>query len=352
MLGASQRRPWHLKTWPRANLRAKLIYRTAWALGRFGLHLPSRLEQYHVTPRSLYAQLEEQFDQLGIFLGTPGPNRKFVVYAGKEGQSFFIKIPLNSVSAALVARETAVLADLATVPELAPLVPRTQQIAGHLALENMESAGTHYGALDLQELLRIHELLFRRSATARPLSALRREWRNVVLTGEVIAHVSEIELALTAARQAANRALDAMPQDLNVPCYMAHGDFTRWNVLRAADGQARVIDWELYGLKPKWFDVVHYVVSNDLLVSRASANQIVRRLAEVGNIIGASSSESIWIQQVTLYFAYQCLYYSAVYEKQFELHQQAIWQLKTWADILHKLPDATEENTKVDMVKV
>lgn len=352
MLDKSQRRPWHLKTWPRANLRAKVIYRTAWALGKFDLHLPSRLERYCVAPGSLYSQLEDQFDQLGIFLGTPGPNRKFVLYAGREGQSFFIKVPLNPVSAALVARETAALADLATAPDLAHLVPRAQQIAGHLALENMEGKGTRYAALDLPELQRIHELLFLRSATMRPLSSLRQDWQEEAPAGDVMKHAHETEVAMVSARTAANHTLDAMPQTLDVPCYMAHGDFTRWNVLRGADGKARIIDWELYGLKPKWFDVVHYIVSHDLLVSRSSAGQVVMRLAVVGKAMGAYATESVWWRQVAFYFAYQCLYYCALYERQADLHEQAILQLQTWADILSKLPGASERGTQAEVERL
>lgn len=353
ILDTAQRIPWHLKTWPRANLRAKLIYTTAWACGKFGIHLPSRLERYSVAPGSLYAQLEENFDQLGIFLGTPGPNRKFVVYAGREGQSFFIKIPLNQVSAALVARETAALVELSTVPDLAPLVPRVQHIAGHLALENMEGAGTRYAALDLQELLRIHELLFRRSARARPLSVLRQDWEGEKPVGDVISHTPESGAALAAARRAANKALDALPQDLAVPCYKAHGDFTRWNVLRARDGKARIVDWELYGVKPKWFDVVHYIVSHDLLVSRAPTDKVIMRLAKMFKAIGASAPEREWWQHVTLYFAYQCLYYVAVYERQVDLNDypQATWQLEAWSDILSRLPRAPEGSRQAEVVK-
>lgn len=339
MLDTSQRRPWHLKTWPRANLRAKIIYSTAWTLGTLGVHLPSRMERFDVSPGSLYSQLQDQFVHLAIFLGTPGPNRKFVLYAGRGDESYFIKVPLSTVSASLVARETAALEALATDPDLGPLVPQTRKIAGHLALENIEGAGARYKPLDLEELVRLHGLMFRRSETKRTLSSLRADWQADVPVGEVIEHPKEIKRILKTAHEAANHALDAIPQDLDIPCYMAHGDFTRWNVLRAPDGTARIIDWELYGVKPKWFDVLHYIVSHDLLVSRTPADQVIKRLSKVGLAI-APKADEVWWRQVSLYFAYQCLYYGAVYERQADLHQQAVWQLETWAGILHELPGA------------
>lgn len=336
MLETSQRRPWHLKTWPRTNLRAKVIYSTAWTLGALGVHLPYRMERYDVAPRSLYGQLQDQFEHLGIFLGTPGPNRKFVLYAGRGCESYFIKVPLGTVSAALVARETAALADLVKDPNLGPLVPQARQIAGHLAVANVESNGARYDALDLEELLRLHNLMLWRSETRRSISSLRAEWAAEVPAGDAIEHTKEVTWTLARAIDAANHVLDAMPQDLEVPCYMAHGDFTRWNVLRAPDGTARIIDWELYGTKPKWFDVIHYIVSHDLLVLRSPASQVIKRLSEVGQTI-APKGEGVWGRQVAFYFAYQCLYYGAVYERQADLHQQAIWQLETWAGILHEL---------------
>lgn len=352
MLETSQRLPWYLKTWPRSNLRAKVIYRVAWALGKFGLNLPSRIERYYVAPGSLYAQLQERFEHLGIFLGTPGLNRKFVLYAGSEVHSFFIKVPLGPCSAALVARETAALASLATVPELACLVPRAQKIAGHLALENVEDKDAGYKALDMPELKRIHDLLFRRSACMCTLSSLRQRWQAEIPSGDVFKHSHETKVILATARLVANRVLDSMPRELEIPCYMAHGDFTRWNVLRGGDGKARIIDWELYGLKPKWFDIVHYIVSYELLVSRASVNQVVVRLTGVGGSIGASAEGNNWWRQVALYFAYQCLYYSAMYEQQVDLHQQALWQLEAWAKILMQIFRSSEVFDEVLAVKL
>lgn len=342
MLDTSQRRPWHLKTWPRANMRANVIYNTAWTLGTLGVHLPCRLEQHHVASGSLYAKLQDEFEDLGIFLGTPGPNRKFVLYAGRGDESYFLKVPLSTVSTALVARETAALADLANDPDLGSLVPQARQIACQLALENIENDGARYKPLNLLELERLHDLMFRRSETSRCISSLRAEWQSEVPESDVVEHPKEIECILRTANDAANHALDAIPQDLDIPCYMAHGDFTRWNVLKATDGTARIIDWELYGVKPKWFDLIHYVVSHDLLVARRPTDHVIKRLSELGEAICASAPSSEWWLHVTLYLAYQCSYYCGVYNRQPDLieYPQASWQLEMWARILPELPAA------------
>lgn len=336
MIESSQKRPWHLKTWPRTSLRARLIHQGAWALGTVGMHLPHRTEGFSVAPGSPYGQLREEFEHLGIFLGTPGPNRKIVVYAGRADRSVFVKIPLGPESAALIAREAEVLQILSSDAELAPLVPRATRIAGQLALDDVESDGTSHAAVDIGELARIHDLLERRTATTRPLAELRSEWTGTGVAASPL-HSATERAAELRARASAFAFLDALPGDQQVPCYMAHGDFTRWNVLRAADGSARIIDWELYGLKPRWFDLLHYVVSHHLLVARTQAPKVLQDLHRVAQLIGAAGQEDAWWRHVGLYFVYQSLYYTEVYGRQSQLHPQALWQLVAWADVLDLL---------------
>jgi len=333
------------QTWPRANFRARVIYRTAWALGALGLHLPARMETYTVAPGSVYAQLQAEFDRLGIFLGTPGPNRKIVVYAARPERSFFVKIPLGPASAALVARETEALKELARDPDLGPLIPTAERVAGHLAVQDIEAGGTRHEALDLREVLRVHDILERRSATIHKLSDLRQDWLSKP-DGALVSHNPQTAATIDTARATAISFLDSLPHDLDVPCYMAHGDFTRWNVLRATDGAARIIDWELYGLKPRWFDLVHYLVSHDLLVARRSPAEVVAHLKQAASDIGAAASMDQWWRLVGLYFVYQSSYYCALYERQSDLHAQACLQLRAWADILCLLSINAESHTE------
>ncbi|MBB5723913.1 hypothetical protein FHS72_003560 [Loktanella ponticola] len=343
LLESTQRRPWHLKTWPRANLRARVIYRVAWIMGALGLNLPSRVEGFSVAPESVYAQLSNRFDRLGIFLGTPGPNRKIVVYAARSDRSVFVKIPLGPVSLALVERESAALSLLAQDPNLAPLIPRADQVAGHLAIEDIETQGVAHAALDLREVIRIHDQLQHRSGMTKPLHELRQDWQ-VGPEGAVLEQDAGARVAISKARAAADAFLNGFPADMGVPCYMAHGDFTRWNVLRAADGSARIIDWELYGLKPRWFDVLHYIVSYHLLVVQTPACELLLHLRDVAQKHPKLCTD--WWQQVGFYFCYQSLYYSAVFERQTDLreHHQAFWQLKEWAEILRLLPAEMDKN--------
>tara|TARA_R110002049_G_scaffold232379_1_gene404953 strand:- start:2100 stop:2987 length:888 start_codon:yes stop_codon:yes gene_type:complete len=294
------------------------------------------MEQYAVGSSSVYAQLRGEFSHLGIFLGTPGPNRKIVVFAERPGRSVFVKIPLGKASIKLVANEAAALSKLSADPDLSPLLPYVGTAAGHLAVENVEAAGVRHAKLDFSEVLRVNHLLESRSDVELSISELRHDWEQVSL-GRSADHGIETTHIIDSARNAASAFLDALEQESLVRCYMAHGDFTRWNVLRAEDGSARIIDWELYGLKPRYFDLLHYYISSDLLLKRRSAESLLER---VSGLWGHQPVPEDWQKYVGLYLSFQATYYSKVYESQTDLHSQALWQLKTWTDMLRNLDAA------------
>lgn len=336
MLETRFRKPWYLKTWPRASLKAKVVSQVLWAVGMVGLHLPSRKLTFQVFGSSPYSIICSEFDHVGIFLGTPGPNRKLVVYAERPGCSVFVKIPSGALSAELIRKEANAIELLSHDRELAKIMPRITTVAGHFAVESVETDGVTHAALDIREVARIHDLLEKRSITTRSLLALRSDWTGTNKAASAH-HCADDLSALNHARAAALSFLNAMPSDLQIRCYMAHGDLTRWNVLRAADGTARIIDWELYGLKPRWFDLLHYVISYHLLVARTPVSEILRDLRSVAQSIGATEEDDVWWRHIGLYFAYQSLYYYDVYGRQDQLHFQALWQLVAWAEILDLL---------------
>lgn len=346
MLETSECRPWHLKTWPRANLRARLIFRVAWAMSYLGLHLPSRRVDIMVAPGSPYAELRRHYSHLGVFLGTPGPNRKIVVFAGRGDSSVYVKIPLGPSSGELARTEEATLIALASDPDLAPIVPRVCRVAGQLAVESLEQEGARHGIVSYVELARVHNLLFARSRTSLSLSALRSVWADrAARLCEILPpvnHSLETRGKIDHARAAAERFLDGLDQQGPIDCYRAHGDFTRWNVLVGPDGGARILDWELVALQPKYFDSIHYVASAALLVTQRSSEGV---LAEIRKACASgqwaiSCCDDTWRAYVGLYFAGQVFYYAALYSRQEELHSQAILQLEIWGDILDRLTRA------------
>jgi len=333
MLESHFRQPWHLKTWPRANLRARTINRAIWFLASIGIQMPSRRLNMGVAKNSIYMKLREKNYKLGIFLGTPGPNRKFVVYAERFGEAFFVKVPVGPTSYALVQNETVTLDELTKDHDLAELVPAHRMFEGHLAVESVETIGTRFASLGLEELIRVHILMESRSGYFESLGSIRNNLRSPP-NFLPVPHDTETSARIDAGRRAANEFWDSLPQDLTVPCYKAHGDFTRWNVLKARDGTARIIDWELFGPKPLYFDLIHYFVSHDILVKRLSPSQILERLEAIG---ADTAPPELWKLHVGHYFAFQAIYYASIYECQSELHVQALQQMNAWTETLVEL---------------
>jgi hypothetical protein len=326
-------RPWHLETWPQSSRRARIIYRAVQLLGVLGLQLPSRRVTVKISNGSLYAALREQFEALGIFLGTPGPNRKVVVFARNRDRSWFIKVPIDDKTRALVQTECATLQALAAEESLAPLVPRCHWIEEALAIEDVRASGARFAPLEKAEVLRVHRLLFERSRSEQPFAKLVDDW--TAQNAPAHPHPDpSIAAKIAAARDAACRFVATIPATCPVECYEAHGDFTQWNVLRAPDGSARIIDWELFGRRAKFFDPFHYLVSQAILVDRLPFDVVLREAQD----LAARNLES---DAIPLYFgAYivaQVFYYCQVYETQHNLHIQANWQLETWTQILEAL---------------
>jgi len=341
LLEANQTRPWHLRIWPTTTLKAKVYTGAAWLVARFGVLPPSAAADFPCNADSNYASIRKDFDRVGVFLGTPGPNRKIVVFAGNDDSSVFIKIPTSASSAALVDNEARALAELSADPQLAALVPRPSLVGGQLAVEDQVSRGARYGVLPVQRLISVDQALFARSRTVRSFEDIWKSWQSG--GGSASPETTErndtartLLDANTSSLQRLHRSFDA--QSL-VECYLAHGDFTRWNVLTTAAGEPRILDWEMYGLRPRFFDLCHYFVSADILIARRPSAEILSRLFKLGRSLAAASlcTEKEWKRAVTLYFGYQSCFYNDVFRRQGILHPQALWQLATWNQALDSL---------------
>lgn len=327
------RRPWHLETWPQANRRARIIYRAAQLLGAFGLHLPSQQVTVSITNDSLYALLSARFEALGVFLGTPGPNRKIVVFAKDKDRAWFIKVPINDNSRDLVQTEASTLEALGADERLAPMVPRCHWVGEALAVEDVRASGAQFAELDQAEVMRVHQLLFARSRTEVPFAALVDAWTAQDAAARPHPDPGTAN-QIAAARHAAYRFVATIPADCPVECYEAHGDFTQWNVLCAPDGSARIIDWELFGRRAKYFDPFHYLVAQAIVVDHLPPKDILHKTWHMAAAAMATDEISLYLGA---YFAAQVFYYCRIFEAQDNLHMQAHWQLETWTNLLDTL---------------
>ena len=321
-------RPWHLKTWPRANNRARIIYLIAWGLAGIGVNLPFRRLEVTVVDGSPYKQLSDEFDELGLFLGTMGPNRKVVVYAKNTDGSWFVKVPISPASEVLVCAEAAAMSAVGS-----DLAPKHRWIGKSLAIEDVATHGTAYRSLGNAEIIRVHSVLLERSKCTLALRDVASEWVGVSDDTYTVGGAKSC-VEIEDARLSALRYLREFDLDIPLDCYMAHGDFTRWNVLRGKNGTAKIIDWELFGLRTKFFDPFHYVVSQAVLVDRRTPAEILK-----SSLVFEAEFDDrdAFYLYFGMYIASQTLDYCSVFDFQPVLHDQAYWQLKTWKDLLIEL---------------
>ena len=329
LIEAHYRQPWHLETWPRANWRAQVIYRLARLLGVVGLHLPSQRVTLTIAEGSPYAQFRDRFKALGVFLGTPGPNRKFVVFAKDGNSAWFIKVPISPSSAALARAEAAALEALADDAQLAERLPSHHWIGDALALEDIRASGANYASLDDDEIIRVHQLLFARSQSEVAVQDLVTSWTQEVPPAPPHPD-EELRALISSARRAAHGFLASLDPALRVECYLAHGDFTRWNVLRAPDGTARIIDWELFARRTKFFDAFHYLVSQAILVDRTPPGEIVAQVVRFGSRMAAPD---MVLRYFGLYLAEQTLVHCDLYERSDHVFPQIFWNLQIWTEM-------------------
>lgn len=339
-------RPWHLETWPRSNIRANAIYWIARIMGTIGLSLPSRSISINIVHGSVYDVLCNRFSSLGIFLGTPGPNRKFVAFAKEGEKTWFIKIPISPRSSALVRAESEALSILKGDVTFAGLVPEYFWIGNCLVLEDIAVNGTTYGCLHDEELVRVHERLYARSRITKFLAEV-----VVNMADETLDPVSqndtEFVALISSARRAANIYLGTLDKELQVELYMGHGDFTRWNVLKAKNGAARIIDWELFGLYPKYFDIFHYKVSFAILVEQAKPVDILQRIAYFTKIHLENNSFTLYFG---LYLANQTLNCCNIFERQSSPFSQAYWQMSTLTELLRLVHEMANISAGTDNI--
>lgn len=337
--------PWHLETWPLTNLKARIAYCLSRLFPKLYYRFCSKVAQISVTKGSLYAELAQKYDGLGVFLGTPGPNSKIVIFANLGDENFFIKVPINENSRKLIFNEANALSKLANDTVLSSMIPGHYWIRDALICEDMRAKGGKFRLLSNTTLFDVHSRLFEHSNLPLDFEEYAKQWSfpNKVKDADV----DSLNCKISAAQNAVERFVSSNHDASDIWCYHAHGDFTPWNVLRAKDGTPRIIDWELYGLKPKYFDVFHYRVSYEILVLKLSSNKIFTNIEKMASQFLDKHSFKFYFG---CYLAVQMSTYSLVFYNQRSIHKQAFWQLDKWAELMEIL--ISNHENKLELVSL
>jgi thiamine kinase-like enzyme len=326
--------PWYLKTWGRTSFRTKVISSLIWLLSLFRFcPLKVTRVRFSISDKCLYSELRAKFNRIAIFLGTPGDNRKLVVYAGNSKEELFIKVPTTVKAESLVAQEISALQKLSDSDLTKRLIPKYYLISGYLATENVLKKGVNFRPLSTELLFDTHNRLFERSSVefskADIIDILDRYISNLRDMKYQDNKQSKLQELVNSNRLLAKTYLDSFDHLSRFEFYEAHGDFTRWNVALGPNNQVQAIDWEFSGFKPRFFDIIHYQVSYDILVKSLLSQQILDGLDVIGD---RYSNEDKWSEYVRLYFTFQSLQYCSLYENQLDIFPQIFKQLETWRD--------------------
>ena len=123
----------------------------------------------------------------------------------------------------------------------------------------------------------------------------------------------------------------------------SHGDFAHWNIMQPSSlaeqnnekyRQIKIIDWELSGFRPAYFDVLHYYYCNHLFRHNMKPNILFDALIED---LGSYCDKSSGHEAILLYTLYQSIYYSRLHAFQTKWLHQYTLQLRGLLNLLHAL---------------
>jgi len=264
-----------LALYPSQTPTARIARRLQAAALRFGLPLGTNAAHIYVDPQSPFVRFlgapaaGPQPANFAMLLGNPrAPGRRFVllVFDPSDRPARIVKAGVGQAATALIRREAAFLKSADRHLLHAPA------ITGEFAWRETEAFALEYAAGPTPQVRDVA-----------PLACLLESWLALQVT------MRFADLAIT------QRLVACAPADPRVRCVLAkldavrfhppvfHGDFAPWNIrLRPHERRWVVLDWEhAEPTGPPAWDWFHFFIQNEILVRRARAEDLVRRLNEL-----------------------------------------------------------------------
>lgn len=320
----------------------KLIIKLIWAL-----RIQSLFFKKEKVPYSIGSLLDSLFinsvSELSLFTGTVGENRKMVLYFKYFGNGQFVKFPFGDSSQALVEKEHKSLTYLNSLNLRTIIAPAlTYKETFTMIADVCNSKSVPYDALDSRAYSFCDELVSK--------TLIRKSFSNLDVDFSIavniqyilnnLAFISDIYLKknMTDLIDRANNLVKNLDTDFRVSCSYCHGDFTPWNSF-STNSKLALIDWELSGQYPVFFDLIHFTVSKNALIGDLNLPAIYNELLEVKNTLSGREVLLIELKHFHIYVRLYSLISIAFYGKKFliqdnQLHEQAHTLLKVWGSLL------------------
>lgn len=331
---ANATQPDFLRFYHRGSYRARLF------VGLVNLLFRLRLDRWIAHDRLVLYTTSNGADRLrqahrwALFTGTPGPNRKLVIwYRTATGASFFAKIALARPAALNLHREARVLQQLAQQPFRRIDVPCPVVYGKGLLIQDDLATSVLQPINQLSDVsAATWQELVRRGWQWQPL-AQTAFWQQARQTLTDLRDVSDARIPVSLLDKA-ERLMHSLNSQRTVPMTMAHGDCTPWNMMRR-DGQLCLIDWELgQEALPVLYDLFHFVYQSAILIGNRGYGAIRQ---ELDRYLSQPDWQAFCRQRgidlalsEQLYLLHTLTYYLSVYRRQQDWHRQVAWLLTTW----------------------
>ncbi|MBB1372605.1 phosphotransferase family protein [Pseudoalteromonas sp. SR45-4] len=327
-------KPTFLATYPRLTFKSKifsLLITIIWQLKlqRFFFNK----KKYDIDKGSVYDILSEHFPHLSFFTGTPGVNRKIIIVGNKSNHNVFFKIATSKESELLVRNEIEILKKLKNYDFGSHKIP---SIAKYSDLYGITDVAMQKGGgreVALKAVNSFYEILYTQSADKVDLSNILQEMRTSIDSHPNFKKqndrlVYDLELNIKLQKRV---LLLLSKKDIDIDVYFSHGDLTLWNVFPSPEDSLAVIDWELGEIRSKYFDLIHFIVSQEILIKNSDFDTVYTEVFTCLQRHTVGETKQSLKLYVCLYFLQQSNYYSLRYKQQTGfIHEQVYWQLDIW----------------------
>lgn len=277
-----------------------------------------------------------------IFTGTVGDNRKAVVYGEGEAGKIFFKIPIGNGSYELVQREMHSLEHVSSFQLQSIVYPSLVDGYNLLSLSDVSNSECKpYEVVD-DKAIALGAELYKKSKSSILFSELaEKRSLNMALLDDICILERMSNQKLKTNLIDVLSSCKSMFKDLSgtkIDCVFSHGDFTPWNCFHT-ENELIVIDWELSGDYPLYFDVIHHAVTTNTLIGKPNFDDVLMALEYVRKKLKSNVqlNESIgrFHYYVRLYAFFNALYYSHKFMLQdLDIHIQAYALINTWNRLL------------------
>ncbi|ENM5889538.1 hypothetical protein FXE63_13835 [Vibrio mimicus] len=326
-----------LYTYPQLTKKAKLysyLLRLIWCL-RLN-HILFEKREILIEEDSPYDCIFKNYNEVAIFCGTPGVNRKYVVVANNDDdQRFYFKVPTSSSSKKLVNNEVITLRELEVIDLSPHIIPSVIELSGNFGF--MEVPKKNYIGINrflTPSILDFYEKLYDSSKEEITFNEFLDSQSSLIERIKNLNDFISFESKELIRQSLQEVEIIKKESKLNLEIYKAHGDFTFWNIFKLSDKHLSVIDWEMSSKKTKYFDLIHLIVTNEIFIRKNKPEAIFDTLSREFCFNSASMPDDFSLY-FRLYLLQQSLYYLDKYHRQEEdLHEQIHWQINAWLSLL------------------